>query len=140
VRHYFDASVLVALFVEDDFTQCAVAFVGTGRLVAVVSDFAKAEFASAISRRVRMGELDTDRALKMFTALDTWSGEGAELIETSSADIVLAEKFLRRLDLTLRTPDAINIAIASRLGAPLLTFDGKMADAADALGVSVTPI
>jgi hypothetical protein len=44
---------------------------------------------------------------------------------------------LRRLDLTLRTPDALNIAIAQRVGATLATFDAKMADAARALGTEV---
>jgi predicted nucleic acid-binding protein len=46
---------------------------------------------------------------------------------------------LRRLDLTLRAPDAINIALAQRLEATLFTFDAKMAGAAKVLGVDVQP-
>jgi predicted nucleic acid-binding protein len=42
--------------------------------------------------------------------------------------------FLRRLDLTLRTPDALNIAIAQRAASVLMTFDEKMAANAHALG------
>ena len=45
--------------------------------------------------------------------------------------------FLRRLDLTLRTPDALHIAIAQRLAAELMTFDQKMAASARALGTAV---
>jgi predicted nucleic acid-binding protein len=45
-----------------------------------------------------------------------------------------AEAFLRRLDLNLRTPDALNIAIAQRVGALLVSFDEKMAASARALG------
>ncbi|HZT18287.1 MAG TPA: PIN domain-containing protein [Dongiaceae bacterium] len=48
-----------------------------------------------------------------------------------------ASEFFRRLDLSLRTPDAINIAIAQRLGATLFTFDKKMATNAEILGVSI---
>ncbi len=48
-----------------------------------------------------------------------------------------ASEFFRRLDLILRTPDAINIAIAQRLGATLFTFDKKMATNAEILGVSI---
>jgi predicted nucleic acid-binding protein len=44
---------------------------------------------------------------------------------------------LRRLDLTLRTPDALNIAIAQRAGAAMATFDARMAEAAQALGLDV---
>jgi predicted nucleic acid-binding protein len=40
--------------------------------------------------------------------------------------------------ITLRTPDAINIAIAQRIGATLVTFDEKMAAVAALLGLSVT--
>jgi predicted nucleic acid-binding protein len=44
---------------------------------------------------------------------------------------------VRRVDLGLRAPDAINIAIAQRCGAHLLTFDAKMARSARTLGVNV---
>jgi len=47
---------------------------------------------------------------------------------------------LRDLTLGLRAPDAINIAIAQRLGAELATFDKKMATAASKLGVTVADI
>jgi len=41
------------------------------------------------------------------------------------------------LDLTLRAPDAINIAIAQRIEADLLTFDDQLAASARALGTTV---
>lgn len=43
----------------------------------------------------------------------------------------------RRLDITLRTADALNIAIVQRIGATLMAFDEKMALAAKAFGVDV---
>ncbi len=52
---YFDASVLVALLTNDPLTRRADALMRTRTPVLVVSDFAAAEFASAIARRVRMG-------------------------------------------------------------------------------------
>jgi predicted nucleic acid-binding protein len=39
----------------------------------------------------------------------------------------------------LRAPDAINIAIARRLGVALETFDTGMASCASTLGVAVAP-
>ena len=49
-------------------------------------------------------------------------------------------RVLRRLDLPLRTPDAINIAIAQRIDAALATFDDKMRAAATAIGVSIASL
>jgi uncharacterized protein len=55
--------------------------------------------------------------------------------EIRPADLVMAARFLRRLDLNLRTPDALNIAVAQRLGIAIATFDQRMAVAARQLGV-----
>ena len=47
----------------------------------------------------------------------------------------MAETALPRLDLTLRAPDALHIAIAHHIGATLMTFDDRIAACAGALGV-----
>jgi predicted nucleic acid-binding protein len=52
-------------------------------------------------------------------------------------DLAAATMFLRRLDLPLRTPDALHIAIAQRVGAMLVTFDRQMAASARTLGSAV---
>jgi predicted nucleic acid-binding protein len=54
--------------------------------------------------------------------------------------LTAAAALLRRLDLTLRTADTINIAIAQRMGATLATFDQKMAAGAALLGLSVARV
>jgi len=134
---YLDASVLVALFVQDSLKERAMAFLRATHPVLFVSDFASAEFSSAIAHRVRIGAITEAGARAAFTNYDDWTGRMAALLRTESADINAATVFVRRLDLTLRAPDAINIAIARRVGAALATFDRKMAEAAAALGVTV---
>jgi predicted nucleic acid-binding protein len=47
---------------------------------------------------------------------------------------------LRRLDLTLRAPDAINIALAQRARAARATFDEKMAASATALKADLAKV
>ncbi|MFD0936319.1 type II toxin-antitoxin system VapC family toxin [Methylobacterium trifolii] len=137
MRAYLDTSVLVALLTDDPSTLRADSFFRTHAPIPVVSDFAAAEFASALGRRVRMGEIDAGQARTAFSHLDQWIVRVAQRIEIGARDVAEAERFLRRLDLTLRTPDALNIALCFRASAVLATFDDKMAAAARALGLDV---
>jgi predicted nucleic acid-binding protein len=137
VNIYLDASVLVALLTYDVFTSRADTYIRSQTPVLVVSDFAGAEFASVIARRVRMREITQQTVRAIFAQFDIWKPIKTERVETISADVEAATHALRRLDLTLRTADALDIAIDQRLGATLMTFDNKMAVAARALGVPV---
>jgi uncharacterized protein len=137
VSWYFDASVLVALLTVEPLSGRADDFLRQNPAPAIVSDLAAAEFASAITRRVRMREVTLDDARADLAGFDVWIARTAQRIEISPADVAVATAFLRRLDLPLRTPDAIHIAIAQRLGATLITFDRQMAASARALGCPV---
>jgi predicted nucleic acid-binding protein len=134
VSVYLDASVLVALFTEDPFTSRAESFLRSFESILVVSDFAAAEFASAIAREVRTRDMTHREARIAFSGFDTWMVRVAQRVEIGPPDVKAAEAILRRLDLKLRTPDAINIAIAQRIGAALFTFDNAMMKNARALG------
>lgn len=134
---YADASVIVALFVPDLFNERAARLIEDRRPTLVLSDFAAAEFASVLESQVRTRELTANAARDAFDAFDAWADVRGARLETTTADVVAAERLLRRLELNLRTPDALNIAIAQRHGAALATFDTRMAAAARALGVEV---
>ena len=137
---YLDASVLVALFTDDVFTERADGFLRTHPSKIVVGDFAAAEFASSVARKVRMLRLSVGDARNALSTFDSWTSRAVERIEVAPIDIASATLFLRRLDLTLRTADAINIAVAQRLGAELATFDRKMTESAAALGVATAAV
>ena len=137
---YLDTSVLVALFTDSDpFTERARAYMASNPDTLTISDFAAAEFASVVARLTRMRRLTKDDANKVFSGFDAWKARAVAMATTTPADIAAATSALRRLDLNLRTPDAINIAIADRLNTTLATFDEGMATAARALGVQVAP-
>jgi len=72
-------------------------------------------------------------------ALDGPLAGAAACIEIGTADMRLAASFLRRLDLPLKAPDAINIAAAMRPGAALAIFDTRMEAAARTLGCDIAP-
>lgn len=133
---YLDTSVLVPLFIEDVFSPQAQALLRRSRTQTIVGDFAAAEFASALGLRCRRNLLEIAEARAAFEDFDAWRSKVLQ-VESSPTDIRSAEFILRRLDLTLRAPDAIHIAIAQRIGAELATFDSRLAACAQALGTAV---
>lgn len=136
---YLDASVLVAMFTTDIHAGRADVFLRGHPLDFLVSDFAGAEFASAVGRHVRTRDVTEQNARAAFVAFDDWVARWAVRVVGQEADVQMATTILRRLDLNIRTADALNIAIAIRLDATLATFDDKMAENARALGASVAP-
>ena len=137
MRLYLDASVIVALLTDDALRPRADALLRTGQHDLVVSDFAAAEFVSAIARLVRMKAASPRQARSAFATFDAWVARVAERVDTTSPDVRLADAYLRRLEHNLRTPDALHIALAQRAGAAIATFDAGMAAAARALGTDV---
>lgn len=133
---YLDASVLVSLFISDSQSARADRFLRSGPGAIVVSDFASAEFAAVVARKSRTGELDPDVREALYADFDTWLRRTARVAETTANDIAVAILFLRRRDVTLRAPDAINLALSQRLGASLATFDQRMARDAETVGVA----
>ena len=134
---YLDASVVTSLFLPDTMADRAKAFLRTKPADLIVSDWCAAELASVVSKRVRMSLFVENEARNVLTDFDNWTAANIARTECLPEDIRAAEAMLRRLDLNLRTPDAIHIAIAQRLGAELATFDVRMAECATALGLTV---
>ncbi len=134
---YLDPSVIVSLFVSDALSSQAHTILRSSRPQILVSDFACAEFCSAIARKVRMRELTLRDAQDVFGVFDEWIERDVTRIGLTSSDVAMTIRYLRRLNTSLRTPDALHVAIAQRVGATLLTFDSKLASAAEALGVQV---
>jgi predicted nucleic acid-binding protein len=136
MTHYLDASALVSMFCADAHTPAVRRLLhGAERLL--VSDFAAAEFASAVARLHRTDLLDRDEAEAIFGGFDLWNASRTLRIEALPADMAAAAMLVRRLALGLRAPDALNLAIAQRARAILVTFDLRMAAAARSLGVPV---
>ncbi len=132
-----DTSVLVSLLSSDASSDRDAELLRRPGFDIVVSDFAVAEFASAMSQAVRKRDFAIMAAQNTLANLDQWVANRAMRALTRTEDIQAAENFLRRLDLPLRAPDAIHIAIAMRLGAALATFDERMATSARILGAVV---
>jgi predicted nucleic acid-binding protein len=137
VSVYFDVNVVVALFAVDPLNERAERAAAAIRDRASISEFAATEFSSVIATRVRTRDLGAHDARNAYTNFDNWCALHAERVEVRNADVVAATTLVRRLDLSLRAPDALHLGIVRRIGARLLTFDKTMAVAARSLGIAV---
>ena len=137
VSVYLDVNVIVPLFAIDPLNERAEKALRGLHDDLIVSNFSAAEFSAVIARRVRTRDLRAGEARAAFSNFDTWCARHTQLVEIDSSDIAGATGLMRRLDLSLRTPDALHIAMVQRAGCKLLTFDRTMATAARTLGVEL---
>ena len=134
---YVDASVLLPWLIIEPDTPAVDRFLLEWTDGLVVGAFAAAEVASAISRLVRIGRLDSADGQATLADFDAWRAVEASSLDVEGADVRLAGVYVRRFDLMLRAPDALHAAICRRLGLTLVTLDRRLAAAARALGVAV---
>ena len=134
---YLDTDIVGALLISEPLSDRAQHYLDECQEELLVSDLTAVEFSSLVARRVRTREFTIDQARLSLSNFDAWAALLTQRIDISSADLTVAMTFLRRLDLPLRTLDAIHLAVVQRLNATLATFDQQMAVAARVLGMAV---
>ena len=135
---YLDASVIVSLFISDAFSDRAESEAFGADQELFVSDWAVLEVSSVVRKRARIGAISQEEALTLLADFDLWRAQSTTVANVQAADIAAANILVRRLDVVLRGPDAIHIAIVQRLGAHLLTFDKGMEKVAASIGLRLT--
>jgi predicted nucleic acid-binding protein len=137
---YFDTSVIVSLFLPDGHTPLAHRWLARVRPMAVVSNWAAAEFSSAVALRMRVGGATAVERSQAEHAFDLWLASGVQWTEAAPSDFEAARRLIRQNHAVLRTPDALHLAIVSRLGLELVTLDVRLADASRQLGLAVSAL
>ena len=133
VTHAFVAQLCAEVFIAFPF----IAFIIANLNHLVISDFAAAEVAAALSRLVLMCKMDATDAAERMADFDAWRAEATDAVEVQASDVRLSNVLVRRFDLMLRAPDALHAAICRRTGDDLVTLDHRMAKAAAELGIAV---
>lgn len=133
---YLDTSVLLPTLIQEESTIAVQTYLQANGRELLISDFAAAEVASALSRLLRTGLLDGPGASARLADFEAWRAATSSPVDLHAADARLAYVYVRKFDLALRAPDALHIAIARRHDAVLVTFDRRMARAAAALGIT----
>jgi uncharacterized protein len=127
----------VAVLANEVVTERAQTWLGRQQAgTLLISDWVVTEFASALSIKVRTGELNGEnRALlaEMFTRLRT---ESLIVVPVTRGHFATAARFVEQVSLGLRAADALHVAIAAEQGASICTLDRRMAEAATQLAVS----
>lgn len=134
---YLDASVILPTLVEEAASGIVDDFIAAVDEPLIISEFAAAEVASALSRLVRTGLLQPDDAAARLADFDAWRTVATQDMDVQPVDIRLAHIFVRRFELGLRAPDALHTAMCRRAGHRLVTLDRRLAAAAETLGVAM---
>lgn len=134
---YLDTSVIVPLFAADALAGRASAWIRTQHHPCIISDFTCLEFTSVMARKHRARDLTEAEVRRAIERFNHWRGAVAQAATVTSTDIERSRGWIARLDITLRAPDAIHLALAHRMGIPVVTFDRGMAAAAPTLSIPV---
>lgn len=132
---YLDASVILPTLIEEAASAVVDRFMDDLDDDLIVSEFAAAEVASALSRLVRTGLLEGKDASRRLADFDAWRAAATRDLDLQASDARLANVFVRRFDLMLRAPDALHAAVCRREDHLLVTLDKRLAAAALELGV-----
>lgn len=141
MSYYLDTSFTIAAFTSEDRTAIAQGWISANlKEELYISQWGQTEFSSALSMKIRTGDLTIENRAKILVNWRTFEASSLGMINIASEDFLTAARFADHYDLSLRASDALHIAIAHAAGRMLVTLDKKMADAAIVLGVPVAKI
>jgi predicted nucleic acid-binding protein len=133
--YYIDTSVLVAYYCPETSSGQVQSFLGE-QLKPAVSDLTDVELFSAVAMKVRRGDLsplDGNRILSKF--LSHLDGGLFTIIHLEPQHWRIARGWIGLFSTSLRTLDALHLAIASAGDFTLVTSDQQLLQAADKLAV-----
>ncbi len=133
---YLDTSILVTAVTSEPETRGVQNWLESLTEPITISDWARVEVAGALSFKVWTGQLEPEAREPAESAFESYA-RLALSAEATSADFLAAATIVRRVELAVRPPDALHMAICAGRGETLATRDRRMASAAEALGLAV---
>ena len=136
-----DTSVLVALYLpEEKSRRVEKKATGKNRELAI-SSLAEVEFVSAISRQVRMKSIQRDQGHFLVSQFHLHLSEHVySTFPLTRQEFETARDWIFTFDTSLRTLDALHLAVAHSNRLTLLTDDAAFAKSARQLGVPVETV
>jgi predicted nucleic acid-binding protein len=133
---YVDTSLLVAALTAEARTADAQAWLvaqPTDELA--ISDWVITEFSSALSIKLRTGEISLAKRTEALGAFRRLVSETFTVLAVSAGHFRTAATFADQHALAIKAGDALHLAIAAGGGAVLCTLDRRLAEAGPPLGV-----
>lgn len=138
---YLDTSVAVSLLVPEPRTPDVKAWFAGLAEVPVGSDWLLTEFDSAISIKVRSGELSEANAKAVRKEFDRLTTSGLRIVPVSRSAFRDAADLAKQHTQRLRAGDALHLAVARDVGADsVATLDAVMSANAERLKMDVEAI
>ena len=127
---YIDTSVLAAYYCPETLSAAAEDALRTIR-VPVISPLSEVEFASLISRKRRLGEINEGQAAEILDLFSTHISEGSyRRISVTAEHFLKARQLVAARQSSLHTLDALHLALAVTENLPLMTADRDLSKAA----------
>ena len=134
---YLDTSVLISSMTNEPSTVNTQSWLQQqDASLLTISDWVETEFSSALSIKLRTGQLTTEQrgaALAQFAQL---AANTFTTLPVEPYAFPAAARFCDQSHLNLRAGDALHLAICAGHGATICTLDQTMAQAAPHLGVA----
>jgi hypothetical protein len=135
---YLDTSAAVPLFVQEPASEAVDAWLESCTDPIISSDWIVTEFASALSIKVRRGEINTRQARAAWKDFDGFCNSGLRLLPVSRKAFKEAAMMALNVPGGLRSGDSLHLAMALEAGASgLSTADDTLENNAKAKGLNV---
>lgn len=132
---YIDTSVLAAYYCPEPLSPLAERAIRSLSSPAI-SELTLVEFTSALSRKVRDDSLSREDGVKVLAQFEAHiESHYYVVLPVRTRDYRVAKSWLGQLRGTLRTLDALHLAVAEAASASVLTADRRLAAEAQSLGL-----
>ena len=133
---YVDTSVIVALLTTEPKTEAIIAWYATLQDVPTCSDWLLTEFSSALSIKLRTGQITEVNAKRVNKEFDLLTEGGLKIVPVSRDAFRRAAKMVQQHKHGLRSGDSLHLAVALELEAVhMATLDGNLAANAKQYGM-----
>lgn len=134
---YIDTSVLTAYYCPEPLSQKAQDTLSKD--IPTISNLTEVEFASALSRKVRLKELASEDASRIMAVFETHLQSNVyERVYLEFSHYELAKNWIGQMKIPLRTLDALHLTVAATQNMQFVTADKPLAKAAKTLGIKVS--
>ena len=135
---YVDTSVIVALLTVEPRTPDVTAWYAGLNDTPTCSDWLLTEFASALSIKLRTGQINAVNAKRVRKEFELMTGGGLRIVPVSRGAFGHAAEMVKLHNHGLRAGDSLHLAVALELGAShMATLDGTLASNAKRNGMEL---